>query len=99
MEQKISEIDQAYIKKKIPRYIEALVEKIDEVIIETETTASWDFVSRGMVFNGQFPASADFLTISVIEKLFHKIHAGDKELAALMLTMMGKQAGIVLQRL
>ncbi|WP_343551721.1 hypothetical protein [Pantoea sp.] len=99
MEPKISEIDQAYIKKKIPRYIDALVERVDEAIVETETTASWDFVSRGMVFNGQFPANADFLTISVVEKLFHKIHAGDKELAALMLTMMGKQAGIVLHRL
>ncbi|MDY0928385.1 hypothetical protein SOM41_18700 [Enterobacter sp. CFBP8995] len=98
MEQQFSEADEAYMTKKIPQYIDALVEKINDKIIETETTASWDFVSRGITFNHHFPANADFLTISVVEALFHKLHAGDKDLAELMLTMMGKQAGIELKR-
>lgn len=98
MDQKYSAADEAYMSKKIPQYIDTLYEKVIIAIEETETTASWDFVARGITFKDYFPVNADFLTISVVEKLFHKLHAGDKELAELMLLMMGKQANINLKR-
>lgn len=95
---KVTKAEEDYLTEKVPAYVDELVAKVLSTIAETEVAADADFAAQGIVFEEYSPANGDFLTVSVMEELFHKLHGGDLAVAELMLVMMGKQAGINLLR-
>ncbi|MFL1544560.1 hypothetical protein [Pseudomonas sp. O39] len=94
MEQQFTESESIYLSDKLASYVDELVEQTMDLIAGVEASANSEFASQGLVFVEHSPANADFLTVALMEALFHKLHQGDPAAAELMLTMMAKQTGI-----
>lgn len=94
MEQQFTEVEEKYLTTQVEYYNQKLIEQVINTIAEIEAMAHDDFASQGFVFAEHSPSNADYLTVSVMEGLFHKLHGGDQEMAERILTMMAKQAGI-----
>lgn len=94
MEQQFTEEEEKYLTKQVQYYNKKLIEQVMNTIAETEMMANADFAAQGIVFSEHSPSNADYLTVSVLEGLFHKLHGGDLEIAERILTMMARQTGI-----
>lgn len=96
MEQQFSPEQQQFLLTQLPRYIEQLTTTIQNAISATEAEANTAFTAQGMVFSTYSPANADYLTASVLDNLFDKLHGGNLQVAAHILTMQAKRLGVSL---
>lgn len=94
MEQQFTAEEEKYLAIQVQHYNQKLFEQVINIIAETEAIANADYAAQGFLFEKHSPSNADYLTVSVMEGLFHKLHGGDLEMAQYILTMMAKQMGI-----
>ena len=85
----------AFILDTMERVEAELESKVFEIIKNTEKDADDKFSSFGVEFKNFSPANRDYLTASLLDTLFLKLHKNDKKTAEWIIYNLKGQSGIL----
>ena len=97
MEQEFTPGQQALILETLARREAALIQQVVEAVAQTEADANAEFAQNGITFAAHSPANANYLSAVLLGALFDRLHRGDRDVGAWILTMEAKRLGISLQ--